>query len=226
MKQKRLNDVFSSWIDGGIFTTLNALGVPWSDTAETLNAAYHGGHSGGKLISPLVSNVMGDSDTLTPEQITRLANIALSMYGTNWGKLWATLSLNYNPITNYDMTESETVSGESEGTSIQTESENGSSTQTNTATNNNAIFGFNSSDGVNSDRQTGNATETTSDERTDETSNSNTATHSETRTLTRSGNIGVTTSQQMIQAERDLWEWFFFGVVFKDLDNILCLSIY
>lgn len=46
------------------------------------------------------------------------------------------------------------------------------------------------------------------------------------RVLTRSGNIGVTTSQQMIQSERDLWQWNFFESVFTDLDYVLTLQIY
>ena len=46
-------------------------------------------------------------------------------------------------------------------------------------------------------------------------------------TLTRSGNIGVTTSQQMIESERQLWLWNFFqNVVFKDICSALTLSIY
>ena len=46
-------------------------------------------------------------------------------------------------------------------------------------------------------------------------------------TLTRSGNIGVTTSQQMIESERQLWIWNYFeNVVFPDLDNILTLPLY
>lgn len=44
--------------------------------------------------------------------------------------------------------------------------------------------------------------------------------------LRRSGNIGVTTSQQMIQSEIELWQWLFFETVFKDLDQILTLSTY
>ena len=48
-----------------------------------------------------------------------------------------------------------------------------------------------------------------------------------TRTLTRKGNIGVTTSQQMIQAQRELLLWdYFYKVVFPDLDNFLTLQIY
>ena len=46
-------------------------------------------------------------------------------------------------------------------------------------------------------------------------------------TLTRSGNIGVTTSQQMIQSERDLDLWnFFYSVVFPSVDKVLTLMIY
>lgn len=45
--------------------------------------------------------------------------------------------------------------------------------------------------------------------------------------LTRTGNIGVTTSQQMIQSERDLWMWnYFTDVVFPDVAKVLTLRIY
>ena len=56
--------------------------------------------------------------------------------------------------------------------------------------------------------------------------NENVATDTE-RNLTRSGNIGVTTSQQMIQSERELYIWnFFLDVVFPDLDKIFTLKCY
>ena len=46
-------------------------------------------------------------------------------------------------------------------------------------------------------------------------------------TLERSGNIGVTTSQQMIESERELWLWnFFYKIVFPDVDRILTIDIY
>ena len=52
-------------------------------------------------------------------------------------------------------------------------------------------------------------------------------THTRNYELTRSGNIGVTTSQQMIESERDLWVWNFFrNVVFPDIDRVLTLKIY
>ena len=51
-------------------------------------------------------------------------------------------------------------------------------------------------------------------------------TESGTRTLTRSGNIGVTTSQQMIQSEIELWQWNFFESVYADVDSVLTTQIY
>lgn len=52
-------------------------------------------------------------------------------------------------------------------------------------------------------------------------------THTRNYTLTRSGNIGVTTSQQMLESERELWRWNYFReIVFPDLDKILALQIY
>ena len=44
--------------------------------------------------------------------------------------------------------------------------------------------------------------------------------------LTRRGNIGVTTSQQMAESEINLRTWLFFENVMKDIDSILTLSIY
>lgn len=42
----------------------------------------------------------------------------------------------------------------------------------------------------------------------------------------RSGNIGVTTNQQMLQQEFELWKWNFFTQVFEDVDKFLVLSVY
>ena len=112
-----------------------------------------------------------------------------------------------------------------------------------TTTDENVVHGFNSTNAVPSDEQTKRATgtsETTrtgTDTRTYNTTDADTGTQTDndggsdirTRnyTLTRSGNIGVTTSQQMIESERALWMWNFFqNVVFPDIDRVLTLQIY
>lgn len=53
-----------------------------------------------------------------------------------------------------------------------------------------------------------------------------TETHTGYDTLERTGNIGVTTSQQMIESEIALWQWNYFEQVFADIDSLLALAIY
>lgn len=113
------------------------------------------------------------------------------------------------------------------------------------------VYGFNSTAPVPSNEGSGNSTVTTSgDEETNKETTTKTQegymtiteegsaqdnietntqsqtgyrqeTETGTRTLTRSGNIGVTTSQQMIESEIALWQWNFFEMIFKDVDTIL-----
>ena len=107
----------------------------------------------------------------------------------------------------------------------------------------NAVFGFNSSVSVPSGGQEQTATGTNTETHTGTEQNQynlsdtdtgtqtlldgGSDTHTRNYELTRSGNIGVTTSQQMIQSERDLWLWnFFHEVVFPDIDRVLTLQIY
>ena len=46
------------------------------------------------------------------------------------------------------------------------------------------------------------------------------------RDLTRSGNIGVTTSQQMISSEIELRRNKLLNIIMNDIDTMLCLKIY
>ncbi len=112
-----------------------------------------------------------------------------------------------------------------------------------TETDTNRVYGFNSDSAVNSDTQTrgrtGNNTVTHTGQHThtynvtdadsgrqDLTEGGSDSTTRNYR-LNRSGNIGVTTSQQMLQSERDLWLWnFFYNVVFPDVDKVLTIDIY
>lgn len=209
--RKTLNQVIPLWMSKGIFTALQSLDVPWKeeDIASKLDLIYHGNMSGQKPITPMVDGILkiNETEVVTDNILTLLAETCLSINKVSWLKQWNTLSLNYNPISNYDMTETET--------SGMTNTSTGSS---NTTSGGNAsVYGFNSSEGVKSNEDSNTSTSSTS---SSDIGNS-------TRTLTRSGNIGVTTSQQMLESERELWMWnFFYDVVFKDLDKVLVLKIY
>lgn len=61
---------------------------------------------------------------------------------------------------------------------------------------------------------------------TDTTTAAETGTETTERTLTRQGNIGVTTSQQMIQSERNIADFSPVDIYLQDIANLICLSIY
>lgn len=300
MKIQRLKEAWENPSSTGVFTYLNNLGVPWaSQNIDTvLNIQYHINRSGRKIISPLIENYTENVDTLDSADKSMIAEIAYSIYGEKWEKLHDLMELEYNPISNYDMTETESISTDNSEelrrtgtettqstgtdtfthTGTQTDANTGTETTTHTGTSttntdesssgssdgttDNKIYGFNSTGGVD-DTSSANETSATSergveeettnnltDQRTDAlnhlrtdnltdaetrnlsdtlTRNTTDATTGETeteRTLTRSGNIGVTTSQQMIQSSIELYEWNLFEQVFKDLDTILTISTY
>ena len=231
----KLNEVYS--IDHGVFASLSDFTLPWSEdvNAEDLDLVYLGNVSGCKPVSPLVRGLIEDGE-LSDTNKGRIATSMMALYLLKWAKLWNTLTFEYNPIENYDMEEvmTDDTTEIEYGHVHELVQEKGSTstrTDTITVTETHSVQGFNSSTYTPSDQMvktpTGNETITGSGEDTDTNTESGTDTHTRNYTLTRHGNIGVTTSQQMIESERKLWMWsFFYEVVFPDIDRLLCLSIY
>ena len=102
----KLNDVFTDYINNGIFTFLNSLDVPWKEKniSQQLNLQYHGNISGKKETSPLVDSLIVENN-LTDNSKTMLAMSIFSLYSNKWNKLYRILSLEYEPIENYNMIE-------------------------------------------------------------------------------------------------------------------------
>lgn len=289
----RLKDVFPNGISGnGIFSSLTS--APWASSPSinyALDIEYFGNISGDKIISPLVKKLLNESGELNSASIQKLSSVLMTLYGNNWARLYKAYNAEYDPLKNYDMTEtSEDVIDES-NTGTQGNVNNTKDTEMNEINRNDEekntgtqetngtytygqkvvndgngsrdvlqnVYGFNAGSNpakANSetDGTTSNNTETHSgndnqtDKRTDDLTRnfsgdeiaekSRTVENSNTRTdnlkhdvttkhnLSRSGNIGVTTSQQMLQSEIDLRKNVFFQQVFKDVDNILTIPIY
>ena len=107
MNQIRLIETLTTPINS-FFTALQAFDVPWKEDNINLelDSYYIYVHSGQKQISGLVNVFIGTVDhKLSSESLTFIANILFAMYGKKWKKLWDTLEFEYNPISNYDMTE-------------------------------------------------------------------------------------------------------------------------
>lgn len=135
-------------------------------------------------------------------------------------KLYETTLYDYNPIENYRMIETSENTSESkrgvhacDKTSAQSTADGvTSSGGTANSVSNNSSFGYNS-DNPTATGKTENGSTTSADVRSGSINKSNGEAHrceqteqtdNGRSTLERSGNIGVTTSQQMIQSERDI----------------------
>lgn len=258
-----------------IFKALAQLTVPWSTDSTLLDIEYLG-RSGNKITAPLLDNIIKtNQDTkLTADQVTLLAKIIHAKFNNNWNKLYATTTVEYNPVNNYDMVETETTTDSSTSDTTATSTTNNTSTtdiidhivdsgtqeSTDTSSKNNTTktsgsdntskFGFNTASAVPTDSTNAQTTQESTDTSTDtnkqsnssqsDTTTNNTSSadtkntstdnnktnHDIQRKLTRSGNIGVTTTQQMLESERQLNMWIFFEHVYQDIDSVLTISTY
>ena len=230
--------------------------MPWANAENVdnsvLDIAYFGNHSGGKFCAPLVKLLIDDDGVIPTAARVTIAKILISKYLTNWNNLWETNVAVYSPIHNYDMYEErdlattddnvETTDGELSrtGTEGLTHGMVESTQHGRTEDNVNYKYGLNTTvyqqNRSDENVSTEGGTTTTTDSGTDTTtrnlvdSTDQTVTednegteHEETH---RYGNIGVTTTQKLLQEERNLWLWNFFDEVFNDLDKELALAFH
>lgn len=110
---KHLADVWTNPTTDGIFTKLQEkTDIPWKseNIPQVLDLTYYYNHSGNKIVSPLIDNMLGDNNTLTDEQKQTLADLVYGICNENWKRVWEALFADYNPIWNVDanITETET----------------------------------------------------------------------------------------------------------------------
>lgn len=169
-----------------------------------------------------------DTENVTNNtNMVKQASDYIALYGKShkyeYDKLVDTLSLEYNPIENYSMTE--------KGTDTRTPN----ITQTNKGVNINTV-------GVDTSITTGKTTFDKSDSFINDTKTTNTGTNTDTQDInttvttagtektihefTRSGNIGVTTSQQMIESERQLAMFSVVDLFVKAIADIILIGVY
>ena len=156
-------------------------------------------------------------------------------YQITWKKLYDTTVLEYNPIENYDRiedwtdTDDETTSSARDNT-IKSTSTNEIINSVNVTDQNTA---FNAgltdhakqiTDGDTTENGTITNTETGKDTENENVNGGRTGRH--TRTGRAHGNIGVTTSQQMIQSERDLVVFNLYDVIAESFIENFCLMVY
>lgn len=236
---------------GGIFTVMHSLFPEVDYLSPEMDMDYLTSHSGTKAISNAVRiQLVKDGEdvqgvpmikTLSNRAVIALCNQIAMRFGDSWDHIYDVLQAEYNPLENYNMKEEvkpdtydqedipagwnkQTTREVNQNVSV---SDSGSHSQTD-------VWGFNSSAAVPSAKVTNDKTVTTSGDAEDnyETVTETEVTgrkklHKGTVETERSGNIGVTTSQQMAQAEIDLRiKNHMEDIIFRDVDQVLTTEGY
>ena len=150
-------------------------------------------------------------------------------YQANWKKLYDTTVLEYNPIENYDRmedwTDTDAETGSNSRNSKTTEETNNEITNSGTVTEQNTAFNAGLSDHAKEITDTDTISNTTGNT-TENESGTNTRNLTHKKTGRAHGNIGVTTSQQMIQSERDVVVFNLYDVIAESFIENFCLMVY
>lgn len=155
-----------------------------------------------RYISPLLERLINHyGDDHLNSVNTKISNIIITKFLKGWSKLSSALFSDYNPIENYNMVENRS-------TDLTEETETEETVKSKYA-------GFNTSvmKDVSESSNNGSIEKTTTGGKTN-------------NELTRSGNIGVTTSQQMIESEWNLRKKNLLDLIYRDIDSILFIDYY
>lgn len=162
-------------------------------------------------------------------------------YHINWKKLYDTTVLEYNPIENYDRMEDWTDNDDETSTSERDNTRNTTNTVKSTSTNEvmnsvnvtdqNTAFNAGLADHAKQitdgdTTENGSITNTETGKYTENENVNGGRTGRHTRVGRAHGNIGVTTSQQMIQSERDLVVFNLYDVIAESFVENFCLMVY
>lgn len=178
----------------------------------------------GVELSTLVSLIiveLGELDTICKDAAALKAYHAAwsAKWLPSWTRMQSALTAVYNPINNYDRVDVETIGVKtSGGDKVTTNTESGGSDTTT-----HSRQGYNSSDFVGTDKEVfapGRTGESVSE--TELGAKSDTE-----RTLHSSGNIGVTTSQQMLESEMRLREEYsLYGTIVGMYRRDICVGVW
>lgn len=230
-----LKDVLISKINSTLLAGLWDETLTSADMISLTNDIYFSNMK--KEISPVINTFFElkeiDVENITEQQFESFIRFLYLRYIDKWTKLFNYIfNQEYNPIWNVDGTETETrefthgkITTETKALTTETDGENN---VVNNVTQNQRN-GFNSSSPVDTDKSTNNGS-SNGNTTTDETGTDtfvNSGKDVEEFTKTRGGNIGVTSTQNMLEQELELRRKFnYFEIIKTDIINELSLNIY
>lgn len=161
------------------------------------------------------------------DEIKSYVNILSKIHSNRFTKSVNALLSEYNPIENYNSTETESVeiTGQTSTTSENSTTATGETTTNTTGETTETLSPYDSENFNNNSKNNSSGATTENSSSADNSSNtmSGTSSQSNNRTLKRSGNIGVTTSQQMIQSEIELRKNDLINDFFNIVQNYILL---
>lgn len=233
MFDRTVKDAFPHALTGhGLFVSF---GTPvWSESFNSAHLDLTFITKYGERIQGAILRHFDEGEGISDTDVSTLATLIYSHFAAQWEHLYNDMTATYDPIENYNSTETVTESREIGTSKTQTQETDTSNTEIvdrdTTSSSDNEIYGFNSSTASPSDSNTGGGTEDTTTTDTGESDSSFTeiGTHDEDNSITRtrSGNIGVTTSAQMIEGDINVWKWNYIEGVMNDIANFISLKIY
>ena len=184
----------------------------------------------------LIADIMRNSGDLYPyhqvlEYLKRNINFWFARRLFDFERMYEALRTDYSPIENYDRKENTTRDYENSGVDKASTTLGSSTTSTNVGSNDNEnkVSAYNESDYTNreKDTQNYNSTVTNTGRGTDTTQTEYGLKRKEVEDIRIHGNIGVTTSQQMIESEISLRaKYDIYKIISKEFEREFLVQIY
>ena len=184
----------------------------------------------------LISDIMRNSGDLypyhqVPEYLKRNINYWFARRLFDFERMYEALRVEYSPIENYDRKENTTRNYENSGTDKESTTLGSTTTSTNIGSNDNEnkVSAYNESDYSNreKDTQSYNSTLTNTGSGTDTKQTEYGLKRKEVEDIRVHGNIGVTTSQQMIESEMELRaKYDIYKIISREFEREFLVQVY
>lgn len=147
-----------------------------------------------------------------------------------WAKLLESMNFEYNPIDNYDRTETRTLTSQGSGSGTDGGSDSLTTNKQHTGQEQDTgkVTAFNSGSLADKNQSTGtsSATDTESASTHYGKTKQETFSKSDSETIRAHGNIGVTTTMQMIREQRDIVKFNLYDIITEEFKLRFCVLIY
>lgn len=157
-----------------------------------------------------------------PEVMKNLIGLWSIQSQYTWNKLYNSMLLDYDPIANYDRTETHELSSRASGESR----DSGEDKTENEGNTNFQVAGFNTTSGsptlADKEKDSSESTTTTTYGR----KNNNTYDKNDFETIIAKGNIGVTSSQELLEQERKIAMFNIYDEIITDFKKRFCILVY